>query len=139
MRAIAIVFLSVVVIFLACVVLSRPTQAHSQQVEPLPVEEILSMRTFAAYMHVDFSPNGEWVAYTLQDNRRKEPQGDERYHIFTRTGAYFFGVGGDIWITSTKTGLSRNVTGGQGNNWAPAWSPDGRYIAFYSDRSGQAN
>jgi dipeptidyl aminopeptidase/acylaminoacyl peptidase len=139
MRARAMVFLSVVVVFLACAVLSLPIPAYSQQVEPLPVEETLSMRAFAAYMRVDFSPNGEWVAYTLQDNRRKDAQGDERYRIFTRTGAYFFGVGGDIWITSTKTGLSRNVTGGQGNNWSPTWSPDGRYIAFYSDRSGQAN
>jgi dipeptidyl aminopeptidase/acylaminoacyl peptidase len=139
MLARAIVFLCVVVVFLVYVVLPRPVPAYSQQVEPLPVEETLSMRTFAAYMHVVFSPNGEWVAYTLQDNRRKEPQGDERYRIFTRTGAYFFGVGGDIWVTSIKTGLSRNVTGGQGNNWAPAWSPDGRYVAFYSDRSGQAN
>jgi len=139
MRARTIVFLSVVVVFLACVVLSRPIPAYSQQVEPLPVEEILSIRTFATYMHVVFSPNGEWVAYTLQDNRRKEPQGDERYRIFTRTGAYWLGLGGDIWITNTKTGLSRNVTGGQGNNWSPAWAPDGRYIAFYSDRGGQAN
>jgi dipeptidyl aminopeptidase/acylaminoacyl peptidase len=139
MRARAIVFLSVVVVFSAYVILSRPISAYSQQVEPLPVEETLSMRTFAAYMHVVFSPNSEWVAYTLQDNRRKEPQGDERYRVFTRTGAYWHGLGGDIWITNTKTGLSRNLTGGQGNNWSPAWSPDGRYIAFYSDRGGQAN
>jgi dipeptidyl aminopeptidase/acylaminoacyl peptidase len=139
MRARAKVFLSVVVVFLACAVLSLPMPAYSQQVEPLPVEETLSMRSFAAYMRVDFSPDGEWLAYTLQDNRRRDAQGDERYRSFTRTGAYVFGVGGDIWITSTKTGLSRNVTGVQGNNWSPAWSPDGRHIAFYSDRSGQAN
>jgi len=139
MRAIVIAFLQIVVVFLVCVILSWPISTYSQQIEPLPVEEALSMRTFAEYMHVDFSPNGEWVAYTLQDNRRKEPQGDERYRIFSRTGAYFFGVGTDTWITSVKTGLSRNLTGGQGNNWSPAWSPDGRYIAFYSDRGGQAN
>src|SRR5262249_29733925 len=28
---------------------------------------------------------------------------------------------------------------GQGTNWAPSWSPDGNYLAFFSDRSGTAN
>lgn len=135
----AIRFLNSILLLSACAAPLRPTHAYSQQIEPLPVEELLSARTFAEYMPVDFSPDGEWVAYTLQDNRRKEPPGDERYRVFTRTGVYFYGVGGDIWVSNTKSGQSKNVTGGHGSNWSPAWSPDGRYVAFYSDRSGQAS
>jgi dipeptidyl aminopeptidase/acylaminoacyl peptidase len=32
----------------------------------------------------------------------------------------------------------RNLTNGRGSNWAPAWSPDGQQLAFYSDRAGTA-
>src|SRR6266498_6088369 len=125
---------SFVVLLFGCVVVLLPIYAFSQVTdEPLPVEEMLSARTFADYTPMDFSPDGEWVSYTLQDNRRKESPGDARYRVFSRTGVNFFGKGGDIWITNTKSGLSKNVTSGQGSNWSPAWSPDGRYIAFYSD------
>src|SRR6266480_4122456 len=47
-------------------------------------------------------------------------------------------MGCDVWITDTKTGASRNLTASKGNSWAPVWSPDGNSLAFYSDRSGQA-
>ncbi len=130
---------SFVVLLFGCVVVLLPIYAFSQVTdEPLPVEEMLSARTFADYTPMDFSPDGEWVSYTLQDNRRKESPGDARYRLFSRTGVYFYGKGGDIWITNTKSGVSKNLTGSQGNNWSPAWSPDGRYIAFYSDRGGEA-
>jgi len=129
-----------IVLSFVCVVAFQPTYTYSQATaEPIPVEEILSARTFADYTPITVSPDGEWVSYTLQDNRRKESSGDARYRVFSRTGVNFFGKGGDIWITNTKSGLSKNVTSGQGSNWSPAWSPDGRYIAFYSDRGGHAN
>jgi dipeptidyl aminopeptidase/acylaminoacyl peptidase len=109
------------------------------RVAPIPVETALNVSTFADYGPVDLSPDGKWVAYTLKNSRRVVTDPDPRYHYFTRTGASIFGLGGDVWITNTETGESRNLTGRKGSNWYPVWSPDGRSLAFFSDREGKAN
>ena len=41
----------------------------------------------------------------------------------------------DIWVYDLEQGGSRRVTT-EGTNWVPTWSPDGEYLAFYSDRTG---
>ena len=46
------------------------------------------------------------------------------------------GGGHDIRIYSFATGESKTVTDGNGSNESPAFSPNGRHIAFSSDRSG---
>jgi dipeptidyl aminopeptidase/acylaminoacyl peptidase len=110
---------------------------YCQETTALPIEAVLSARSFAPAEYLEISPDGVWVAYTLQDNRRRESPGDQRYRIFTRTGVPTLNVGGDIWITNTKSGESKSITGGEGSNWSPSWSPNGRYMAFYSNRRGQ--
>jgi dipeptidyl aminopeptidase/acylaminoacyl peptidase len=44
-----------------------------------------------------------------------------------------------VWITNVNTGEARNITRGNGTNWGPAWSPDGKSVAYYSDRIGKVN
>jgi len=45
---------------------------------------------------------------------------------------------GDIWTLPAKHGTPRNLTRSNGvAERSPAWSPDGRWIAFFSDRSGE--
>jgi dipeptidyl aminopeptidase/acylaminoacyl peptidase len=113
-----------------------PSATPAQELAPIPVLEMLGARIFAEYMPFDLSPDTKRVAYTLQENRRLEAGPVRSY--FTQTGASRFGNGGDIWITKLESGSSRTVTNGKGNNWSPAWSPDGRRVAFYSDRDGLA-
>ena len=45
---------------------------------------------------------------------------------------------GDIWIAPVKEGTPRNLTHSSGSaELAPAWSPDGKSIAYFSDSTGE--
>ncbi len=49
-----------------------------------------------------------------------------------------FGARGDIYTAPAKEGEVRNLTDSQGvRELAPTWSPDGRWVAYLSDRSGE--
>jgi tricorn protease len=49
-----------------------------------------------------------------------------------------FGARGDIYTAPAKEGEVRNLTDSQGvRELAPLWSPDGRWVAYLSDRSGE--
>jgi dipeptidyl aminopeptidase/acylaminoacyl peptidase len=124
-------------LFLAvvCMILVRPMLAGAPEA-PLKIEDALGMLALANRMPIALSPDGEWVAYTVKDDRKLESTKEERYAYYSRTGAFNEAVGCDVWITNTRTGESRNLTGGKGTSSSPVWSPDGEYLAFYSDRSG---
>jgi dipeptidyl aminopeptidase/acylaminoacyl peptidase len=43
-----------------------------------------------------------------------------------------------LWLVPVQEGSARQLTRGPGHDQAPRWSPDGRQLAFLSDRSGTA-
>jgi len=45
----------------------------------------------------------------------------------------------DLWVFDRSHGVPSRVTSDPGDESHPVWSPDGRQIAFASDRSGRAN
>ncbi|HYE86832.1 MAG TPA: hypothetical protein VEA16_10785 [Vicinamibacterales bacterium] len=48
------------------------------------------------------------------------------------------GPGFDIKIHNIATGETRQITFGEGTNESPAWSPNGRHLAFMSTRAGRS-
>ncbi|MCX6266698.1 MAG: DPP IV N-terminal domain-containing protein, partial [Bacteroidetes bacterium] len=48
------------------------------------------------------------------------------------------GARGDIWTVPAKSGITKNITLSPGiHDRDVAWSPDGQFIAFISDRTGE--
>ncbi|HZI46973.1 MAG TPA: hypothetical protein VFD75_04200, partial [Pyrinomonadaceae bacterium] len=111
---------------------------HSQkQLAPLPVKEALKTLNLSMFTPLDLSPDGKLVAYVLQDtNRKAQTKAPRSAQELERTGIPSRVDYCDIWISDTASGTSRNLTQGRGTSWAPVWSPNGKYLAFYSDRAG---
>jgi dipeptidyl aminopeptidase/acylaminoacyl peptidase len=103
----------------------------------LSVEDALDTHSLGDLSRLALSPDGKWVAYVVRDNRRAVSLGSQDAKYFrVRTGIYEQNRFGDLWVADVITGETKNLTGGNGSSWGPAWSPDGRYLVFLSDRDG---
>ncbi len=107
--------------------------------EPLSPTEVLDVRVFADRQPIDLSPDGRWIAAAvIQPSRAAAARSGLSNRYFSPTGVQSSSLGSDVWVVDAQTGETVNVTGGEGSAWGPAWSPDGRLLALYSDRDGRA-
>jgi dipeptidyl aminopeptidase/acylaminoacyl peptidase len=109
--------------------------AIGQKAEPLPAEDLIEARSFAAYSPIEFSPNGKSLSYTVQDPARAKRLTNNK-DTFQRAVPPV-ARGADVVVLRLAEKRVVTVTTGQGDNWLPTWSPDGRSLAFLSSRDGQ--
>ena len=100
--------------------------------------DIIRIKSLAFHTVLKLSPDREYLAYTVANPERKSislPR-TTGASSFLPTGASKNHYNSEIWVTHLSTRESHILTSDVGGNWAPQWSPDGRYVAFYSDRTG---
>jgi dipeptidyl aminopeptidase/acylaminoacyl peptidase len=78
------------------------------------VDALISLKRAASPA---ISPDARWVAYTI-----RETNWDENVYET------------EIWLADAQSGSTRQLTNGRKSSNAPAWSPDGKRLAFGSDR-----
>ena len=82
-------------------------------------------RSPAQYFEPTLSPDGRRVAIDVFDPRPSK-----------RFGFGLAGITSDIWILDASSGAASRLTFDPGAEFDPVWSPDGRRIAFSSNRGG---
>lgn len=119
--------------------------------------QLRPQRTLAgsrSYYRCAVSPDGSLVAFGLQPTIYGAPGNARPSVLVLPTGAPRRLNGAEVYVAPVaparasadaahdpgagRAGAARCLTPGWGTSWGPAWSPDGRRLAFCSDRNGTA-
>lgn len=105
--------------FVIFIVLFFFTIINTQSKGPMKPEDLYKIKKVS---DPRISPDGKWIVYTVSVPDLEE----DKYNS-------------DIWLIPVSGGKSRQLTAGAGSDHSPRWSPDGKQIAFISDRDETAN
>jgi Tol biopolymer transport system component len=92
----------------------QPAWAQTPGQRTLNLDDLIRLREVT---DPQISPDGGWVAYTVSFPDTARDRLDQ-----------------DVWMTSWDGRQRIRVTSSRSSEHAPRWSPDGRYLAFLSDR-----
>src|SRR5918999_3698915 len=95
-------------------VAAQGVMAQSPAARKLTLDDLNQLREVSA---PEVSPDGGWVAFTVSTPDTLLDRSDR-----------------DLWMTSWDGKRSVRLTTSKSNEGTPRWSPDGRYLAFLSNR-----
>jgi hypothetical protein len=114
----AAVYLTMNCLLGARVIAQQPASAAAPPASTTPtIDQSLEMKSAS---NPEISPDGKRVVYELSRTNWED-------NAFER----------DLWIVDTATGEGHQLTASKKSSTNAAWSPDGKWIAFLSDRPGQ--
>src|SRR5438034_1904219 len=90
--------------------------------EPRHVPTVDDLLTIKSVGGTQISPDGKWIAYTVGF-------GDFKQDAFVT----------QIYLVSSETAKSLQLTRGEKSSTNPRWSPDGHWLAFLSNRTDDKN
>lgn len=96
-----------------CILWTPPVDAQAKR--PLQLEDLFKVKRISEPV---LSPDGRWVVFTVTVPDKEANKNRS-----------------DLWIISSEGGIPRQLTRDPANEKAAAWSPDGKTIAFVSDRT----
>jgi dipeptidyl aminopeptidase/acylaminoacyl peptidase len=96
------------------ITVAAASRAQSPPPHKLALDDIYRVRQVSA---PELSPDGGWVAYTVSAPDTVKDQADQ-----------------DVWMASWDGRTNLRLTTSKSREHTPRWSPDGRYLAFLSDR-----
>lgn len=99
------------------ITLVATTAALAQGPAAPSIDDLIDLKRVAAPA---VSPDGRHVAFTVRETNWD----DNAYET-------------EIWIGDAAAGHSRQVTNSRKSSMQPAWSPNGQWVAFISDRDGK--